>query len=69
MALERAFPERFIPRYSMVMFHPEIPYADALQRGEIQARILAELDRGAGADFDAAEAAALVAARLPLLPA
>ena len=28
MALERAFPGRFIPRYSMVMFHPEIPYAD-----------------------------------------
>ena len=21
-----AFPDRFIPRYSMVMFHPEIPY-------------------------------------------
>lgn len=68
MALERAYPGRFIPRYSMVMFHPEISYATALQRGAIQARILAELDRGAGVDFDAAQAAALIAARLPPLP-
>jgi kynurenine 3-monooxygenase len=30
-ALERQDPN-FIPRYSMVMFHPEIPYADALRR-------------------------------------
>jgi kynurenine 3-monooxygenase len=44
MDLERRFPDRFIPRYSMVMFHPEIPYAEALRRGEIQAEILAELD-------------------------
>jgi len=41
--LERRFPGRFIPRYSMVMFHPEIPYAEAQRRGELQARILAEL--------------------------
>jgi kynurenine 3-monooxygenase len=67
MALERAFPGRFIPRYSMVMFHPEIPYATALRRGDIQARILAELDRGEGVGFDAAQAAALIAARLPPL--
>jgi len=44
MDLERRFPDRFIPRYSMVMFHPEIPYAEALRRGEIQAKILVELD-------------------------
>ena len=68
MALERAFPGRFIPRYSMVMFHPEIPYAAALRRGDIQARILEELDRGEGVQFDAAQAAALIAARLPPLP-
>jgi kynurenine 3-monooxygenase len=68
LALERTFPDRFIPRYSMVMFHPEIDYADALRRGEIQARILGELDRGAGADFDAAQALALIEARLPPLP-
>ncbi len=47
MGLERRFPGRFIPRYSMVMFHPEIPYAEALRRGSVQAQILAELDSGA----------------------
>jgi kynurenine 3-monooxygenase len=49
MALERRFPERFIPRYSMVMFHPEIPYAEALRRGAVQAQLLEELDPGAAA--------------------
>lgn len=41
--LERQFPGRFIPRYSMVTFHPEIPYAQAQRRGEQQERILDEL--------------------------
>jgi kynurenine 3-monooxygenase len=41
--LERRFPGRFIPRYSMVMFHPEIPYAEAQRHGREQARILREL--------------------------
>jgi kynurenine 3-monooxygenase len=41
--LERRFPDRFIRRYSMVMFHPEIPYAEAQRRGEIQARLVDEL--------------------------
>ena len=27
LELERRYPERFVPRYSMVMFHDEIPYA------------------------------------------
>ncbi len=49
MMLERRFPDRFIPRYSMVMFHPEIPYAEALRRGAVQARLLDELDPGEGA--------------------
>jgi kynurenine 3-monooxygenase len=53
LALERRFPDRFIPRYSMVMFHPEIPYAEALRRGVVQAQLLDELDRGAGAAGDA----------------
>jgi kynurenine 3-monooxygenase len=44
MELERRFPDRFIPRYSMVMFHPEIPYAEAQGRGAVQARVLEELD-------------------------
>lgn len=46
MELERRFPDRFIPRYSMVMFHPEISYAEALRRGQVQETILAELDDG-----------------------
>jgi kynurenine 3-monooxygenase len=39
-ALERRFPGRFVPRYSMVMFHPEIPYAEALRRGALQESLL-----------------------------
>jgi kynurenine 3-monooxygenase len=46
MELERRFPDRFIPRYSMVMFHPEISYAEALRRGGIQQSILEELEGG-----------------------
>jgi len=42
-ALERTFPGRFIPRYSMVTFHPEIPYAEARRRGEQQERVLDRL--------------------------
>jgi kynurenine 3-monooxygenase len=45
LELERRFPDRFIPRYSMVMFHPEIPYAEALRRGNVQASIVEEIDR------------------------
>ncbi|RMF66873.1 MAG: hypothetical protein D6743_05775 [Calditrichaeota bacterium] len=41
-ALERHFPRRFIPRYSMVSFH-RLPYAMAQQRGRIQDEILREL--------------------------
>jgi kynurenine 3-monooxygenase len=41
--LEQALPQRFIPRYSMVMFHHEIPYVMAYQRGKIQAEILDDL--------------------------
>ena len=40
--LETRFPEYFIPRYSMVMFH-HIPYAQAFKRGNVQAEIVAEL--------------------------
>jgi kynurenine 3-monooxygenase len=47
LELERRFPRRFIPRYSMVMHHHEIPYRTAQQRGSIQAEILAELTAGA----------------------
>jgi len=65
MELERRFPDRFIPRYSMVMFHPEISYAEALRRGSAQERILSELDGQSthgGLDLDRARA--LIAERL-----
>jgi kynurenine 3-monooxygenase len=41
--LERWYPDQFIPRYALVVFHPEIPYARARQRSEIQDKILEEL--------------------------
>jgi kynurenine 3-monooxygenase len=40
LELERRFPDRFVPRYSMVMFHHEIGYAQALERGARQQQIL-----------------------------
>jgi len=59
LELERRFPDRFIPRYAMVMFHPEIPYGEALRRGAVQTQILDELDAksndGAKVDFALAE--------------
>jgi len=47
--LERHFPGRFIPRYSMVMFHPEIPYREALARGARQRALLDALMARCGA--------------------
>jgi kynurenine 3-monooxygenase len=44
LMLEERFPDRFVPRYSMVMFHSEISYDEALRRGATQAAILDELD-------------------------
>jgi kynurenine 3-monooxygenase len=56
--LEKRFPQMFIPRYSMVMFH-RIPYAEALLRGEKQQAILNQLVAGKESigqvDFAAAE--------------
>jgi kynurenine 3-monooxygenase len=43
--LEDRHPDRFIPRYSMVMFH-RIPYAEAKRRGVIQDEILNMLTEG-----------------------
>jgi kynurenine 3-monooxygenase len=66
LELERRFPRRFIPRYSMVMFHHEIPYRIAEQRGAVQAQLLAELTSGAAtlADIDYARAAREIESRL-----
>lgn len=59
LELERRFPGRFVPRYSMVMFHDEIPYAVAMDRGRIQNKILAQLTRNASSlaaiDYQAAQ--------------
>ena len=68
-ALERRMPDRFIPRYSMVMFHDEIPYAIAKERGEQQQALLEELTKNADtmAEIDLDAAAALVKERLPSL--
>jgi len=41
-ALEEKYPEKFIPKYSMVSFH-RIPYSVALAKGKVQEKILAEL--------------------------
>jgi kynurenine 3-monooxygenase len=65
MDLERRFPDHFIPRYSMVMFHPEISYAEALRRGAEQEKILAELDaQRIDGEVDRARAQALIKERL-----
>jgi kynurenine 3-monooxygenase len=65
--LERALPQHFIPRYSMVMFHEDIPYLVAQQRGELQKTILEEFTNDAShldeVDLEAAKLA--VAKRLP----
>jgi kynurenine 3-monooxygenase len=66
LELERRFPDRFIPRYAMVTFHPEISYAESLRRGAVQAQILMELDRGDGG-MDLALASRLISERLPAL--
>jgi kynurenine 3-monooxygenase len=64
--LERRFPERFIPRYSMVMFHPEISYAEAQRRGTLQARMLRELTASTDtlAEIDFALATKLIGSAL-----
>ncbi len=46
LALERRFPERFVPRYSLVMFH-QMGYAQAQARGLINLEILTQLTRNA----------------------
>jgi len=66
LELERRFPNRFIPRYSMVMFHHEISYQTALERGIIQAQLLEELTVGAAAleDIDYGRAEREIESRL-----
>lgn len=50
-ALERRFPDRFIPRYSMVTFRADISYSEAMSRGALQEQVLnALMAAGGGAD-------------------
>jgi kynurenine 3-monooxygenase len=68
LELERRFPRRFIPRYSMVMFHHEIPYREALERGALQTQLLKDLtagDVGRLEDVDFARAEREIAGKLP----
>jgi kynurenine 3-monooxygenase len=59
--LEELYPDSFIPRYSMVMFHL-LPYAQAYRRGNIQASILEELTISAKSvdEIDFAQAERLI---------
>lgn len=63
LELERRWPDRFIPRYSMVMFST-MPYAEAQRRAEVQAGVLDELTAGASGieDVDFERARELVEA-------
>ena len=65
--LEQRLPGHFIPRYSMVMFHANIPYLVAQQRGEVQSALLEEFTAAASTidDVDVDAAAAAVTKRLP----
>lgn len=69
LELERRHPQRFVPRYSMVMFRDDIPYAVAYERGRVQQEILIELtktaDSLAAVDFTAATR--MIEQRLPPL--
>jgi kynurenine 3-monooxygenase len=67
--LERRLPDRFIPRYSMVMFHDEIPYSVAQRHGALQQALLDELVQDARSleEIDLEAAAALARNRLPIL--
>jgi kynurenine 3-monooxygenase len=63
--LQRWFPDRFVPLYAMVAFSSR-PYADVLERGAIQERILDRLCRGIDSvsALDRARACSLVVRRL-----
>jgi kynurenine 3-monooxygenase len=65
--LERRLPNCFIPRYSMVMFHEDIPYLTAQRRGEVQKALLEEFTADAAtlADVDVDAAVAAAMGRLP----
>jgi kynurenine 3-monooxygenase len=63
--LELKYPNRFIPRYSMVMFH-RMPYSVALSRGHVQQKILDQVIEGKSkvSEVDMARAGQLIEAEL-----
>ena len=67
--LEIRHPDRFVARYSLVMFH-RIPYTEAYKRGRVQADILDELLDGKRelTEVDLQQAARLVNDRLEKVP-
>jgi kynurenine 3-monooxygenase len=69
LELERRFPKHFIPRYSMVMFHHEIPYATAFARGKTQQMILQQLTANVERieDIDYQAATQLIESTLPAI--
>jgi kynurenine 3-monooxygenase len=68
LELQRRHPGRFVPRYSMVMFHAGIPYAVALARSVVQQGILDTLTTQDG-PVDLHQADRLIEERLlPLHP-
>ncbi len=64
--LERRFPKRFVPRYSMVTFHPEIPYSEAQRRGALQQTLLDEIESAAEPPDEGALRAMIEARLAPL---
>ena len=59
LALEAKYPHLFVPKYAMVSFH-RVPYTTALERGQVQDRMLTELceaiERVEDLDWNKAEA-------------
>lgn len=66
--LFKLFPDKFIPKYSMVTFY-RIPYSTALKRGKIQEEILHELSEGilSESETDLEKASKLVNDQLEVL--
>lgn len=66
--LEKRFPDRFVPRYSMVMFH-RIPYAEVYARGQTQQEILDTLldEQDSLDDVDYSMAESMIVDRLPVV--
>jgi kynurenine 3-monooxygenase len=67
--LERRWPQQYIPKYAMVMFH-RIPYAVALERGAAQEEFVAQLMASAQSlqDIDFARADAWIQTHLSRPP-